>query len=309
MALFQKKSQMEKHQAVVSALRKRAELLGIKRVTAQATFDNAIIARQELLISGDLSDQALASKMQAAVDAAASTLTGITDAIAALSGQMNTAEQQLAEATLTNARKVASEMLAMQIATIDKLLPRWLASSRELAAAMEAVGWRFETAQQGTYIRNAASEIEAASAFTAADLHASVAQILAGHLDLAIPPDRAETVPPLVEPVPEALTQVFLLSAVKFSDASGVLHHAGKWLDCEMPQECAERALRHGKAAPMGDPRRVKLKGTGGGHPSPHWCFDLDREPAAFAEPGQPEPDTIFTQVDRGPGFKMQIAR
>jgi len=341
MALFQKKkSQMEKFEAVVLALRKRGELLGVKRAAAQAAFDSAVAARQDMLISGDLDDQKLASKMQGAVDSSASTLSGIIDAITALSSQMNTTEQQLAEATLTNARQVASEKLAMQIATINKLLPQWLASSRDLAAAMEAVGWRFETAQQGTFIRNAASEIETASAFTAADLHASVAQILAGLLDQAIPPDRVETVPPLVEPLPEALTQLFSLHALQWHDASGKLHRSAKWTDVWLPEKAAAFALKSGLAVPPHDPRCAKFRGQSPGHPADHWCNDVDTgtgpdillQPQAACRERSNESDMKgaclrcgskqgevcpmpleppapqFTVGDRGDGFQLKIA-
>jgi hypothetical protein len=45
-------------------------------------------------------------------------------------------------ASLADARRVASETLSGQIATLDRLLPKWLSTSRELADAMEAIGWR-----------------------------------------------------------------------------------------------------------------------------------------------------------------------
>jgi hypothetical protein len=342
MALFQKKSQMEKFEAVTLALRKRGELLGVKRAAAQAAFDSAVAARQHMLISGDLDDEKLASKMQGAVDSSASTLSGIIDASTALSSQMITAEQQLGEATLANARKVASETLATQIATIDRLLPGWLASSRDLAGSMEAIAWRFETAQQGIYIRNAAAEIEAASAFTSADLHASVAQVLAGQLDQAIPPDRVETVP-VTEPEPEALTQVFNLHAIQWRDASGKLHRSAKWTDVELPEKAAAFALRSGLAVPLDDPRCAKFRGQSPGHPSPHWCNNLDDgvgpdillQPQAAcrvrsnesdarggclrcgSEVGQPCPMPLnehepaasqFTPLDRGGPFQLKIA-
>src|SRR5436190_1866999 len=70
MALFTKQSKMEKLQAVVTTLRKRDELLGVKRSAAQKIFDDAVGRRQELLISGDLDDSARLSKMQTAVEIA-----------------------------------------------------------------------------------------------------------------------------------------------------------------------------------------------------------------------------------------------
>ena len=57
-------------------------------------------------------------------------------------------------ACLADARRVASETLSGQIATLDRLLPKWLSTSRELARAMEAIGWR--RSEKAGRLRNAA---------------------------------------------------------------------------------------------------------------------------------------------------------
>jgi hypothetical protein len=197
--------------------------------------------------------------------------------------------------------------LSAQITLIDRLLPKWLSASRELADALQVVAWRYETASMGVYISSIASEVETAAALTDADLRASIANVLAGHLDIALArPPIADAEPLLPEPVAEKLTQVFSLNALAWTH-DGVLRRCSKWVDVELPAACAERALRHAKAVPMSDPRRAELRGHGGGHPDPSWCFDLDREPSVVL-PASDDPAEMFTRIDRGPGFKLAIA-
>jgi hypothetical protein len=300
MALFQKRNSMTKLADVVTVLRKRGALLTDKRVVAQAAFDAAISRRQEHLLSGDLDDGTVNERLQHAVDVATSSAIGIDDALAAIAAQTNAAEVQLAAANLTNDRRLASELLATQIAT-------WLAVSRELADAQAAIGWRFETAQQAVFIRDCASQIEAAHSLTSRDLHASIAGILAGNLDVAFArptPAVVDVAPMLPAPIPEKLVQVFSLNALSWSTADGVLHQIEKWRDCELPEQAAERALRHNKAGPMSHPRRGELRGHGGGHPDPAWCFDCDHEPSVAL----PDIDPMFERIDRGPAYKMHVA-
>jgi hypothetical protein len=304
MALFTKRSKMEKLQAVVTALRERGELLDLKRTAAQSAFDAAVEARQSHLLTGDIDNTSINQKLQAKVDTASSTLMGLDSAIAALQAQMNDAEAQLDAERQVVERKAASEQIAANVANIDKLLGPWLAASREIAAAMETLHWRYESKEMAAFIRRCANEVELASSFAANDLNSMAAAIAAGHMPIPPESEVFELVP---APEPEAVMQVFLLSAVKFTDASGVLHHAGKWTDCEMPPACAERALRHKKAVPLNDHRRSTLKGSGGGHPEKSWCFDLDHEPAA--EPGHdPILHSAFSEPTIGKPYIVQTA-
>jgi hypothetical protein len=305
MALFQKRSNMQKLEIVVAALRKRGQLLADKRVNAQAAFDAAISAQQELLISGDLDDEKLAAKMQSAVDVAASRLHALDDAVSTLAQQTIAAEGQLAVAALADARKTASELLVAQIADIDRLLPKFLSVSSELAAALRAISWRFETASLGEFVARNASEVEMAASLTSNDLRASPANVLAGVLDAALA-RPVDVVPPLVsEPAPPPMVQLFLLSAVEFTDpASGRVRRIGKWLDCELSPVHAERALRFGKAVPQTDPRRNELRGVSVGAPHPSWCFSLDHEPASGIQASSP---SQFEPVNRGPARTMQV--
>jgi hypothetical protein len=106
--------------------------------------------------------------------------------------------------------------------------------------------------------------------------------------------------------MPEALVQVFLLSAIEYTDQDGRLRRVGKWLNHELSPVHAERAKRFGKACDQTDPRRNELRGHSPGAPAASWCFSLDHEPASGIEA---DPATSqFTRIDRGGPTKMQIA-
>jgi hypothetical protein len=99
---------------------------------------------------------------------------------------------KLAVERLDADRKAASDVLAAQVAVIDELLVPWLEASRDLASALEAIHWRFESAQMGAFVRNAAGEVENAHAMTAGDLNHSIRAIRNG--GQAIPAAPATTV-------------------------------------------------------------------------------------------------------------------
>jgi hypothetical protein len=193
MALFTKKTPMQKIEAELAALQARAGLLDTKRAAAQAGFDIATAARQEMLLAGDLDDAKLAAKLQVAVDGAASALAGYDTAITALAASIAEAEVKLAAERLAADRKAASEILAAQIALVDEMLGPWLQISRNLAAALEAIHWHFESVQMAAFIRNATSEVQTAAAVTSRELHASVAGIVAGHMPIPRPQPGAAT--------------------------------------------------------------------------------------------------------------------
>jgi hypothetical protein len=306
------KTKMQKFESVLAALRKRGELLASKRITAQAAFDNAITARQQMLIAGDLDDQKLAAKLQSAVDSCGSTLSGIDDAISVLQAQTNDSEAQLAAEQERVRRVAASEALATNIANIEKLLGPWLQMSRDLASALEAIHWRFESTQMAAFVRDCASQVEAASSLTSADLQNTVASIRDG--TMAIPSDHVE-IEPVPEPEPERLEQVFSLHATTWIDSEGQRRRAPKWSDIELPPQTAERALRLGICVPLSDPRRRQLVGMSPCHPEEHWCKNLDAEPedAVTSEENghrsEPVQHTAFTVVDRGPAITLRVAR
>jgi hypothetical protein len=104
-------------------------------------------------------------------------------------------EALLAIERLDGRRKAASDLLAAQAKVVDGLLGPWLLASRDLASALDAIQWRFESTQMGAFVRNAAGEIENAAAMTASDMQHSIKAIRDGGQD--IPGAPAVTVVPM----------------------------------------------------------------------------------------------------------------
>jgi hypothetical protein len=200
MALFQKKSVMQKIEAELAALKSRATLLNSKRTTAQAVLDTAVEARQRRLLSGDLEDGKTALALQAKVDTATNALAGFDAAITAQAALIAEAEAKLAAERLDADRKAASDELAAQVSVVDELLGPWLESSRDLAGALEAIHWRFESTQMAAFVRNAAGEVENAAAMTAGDLKHSIKALRDGGQAVPRVPNAVVVPAPVVQP-------------------------------------------------------------------------------------------------------------
>jgi hypothetical protein len=123
------------------------------------------------------------------VDTATSALAGFDTAITAQGILITDAEAVLAAERLDVDRKGASDLLASQIKRVDDLLGPWLQLSRNLAGALEAIHWRYESTQMAAFIRNSAGEVETASAMSTSDLHNSITAVRDGNL--VIPPNPA----------------------------------------------------------------------------------------------------------------------
>ena len=94
-------------------MRKRVDVLAAKRAEAKAVFDQAVSERQSFLLEGDLSDERAGDRLQKAVDAAASRVTGFDGALLALQTQLDDVEMKLrAENEAVERERVASEVEA-----------------------------------------------------------------------------------------------------------------------------------------------------------------------------------------------------
>jgi hypothetical protein len=197
---------MQKIEIELAALNARNKLLTNKRSAARSILESAVEARQRMLLTGDIDDTKPALALQAKVDTATSALAGFDTAITAQAALIAAAETILEAERRDADRKAASEQLAAQVALVDELLGPWVKASRDLAAALDAIHWRFESTQIGAFIRNAAGEIENAFAMTADDLNNSIKAIRDGHQNIprapattvvTVPAPRgAESVPP-----------------------------------------------------------------------------------------------------------------
>src|SRR5712664_3054125 len=130
MALFSKRTTMQKLQADLAALTARATLLNAKRTAAQLVFDRAVDAGERHMLEGDVEDEKISTKLHGAVDAADSLLNSFTKPIATLAVSIDIAQQALAIEQQTVARRGASETLATQVAAIESAFPAWLLATR-----------------------------------------------------------------------------------------------------------------------------------------------------------------------------------
>lgn len=300
---------MDKLQAELGELRKRAEQLAAKRGKAQIALDAAMADRQRHLLDGDLDDEKTRGKLQAAVDSATSSLAGFDGAIKEQAALIAGAEAKLAEARQAAERQAASEKLAARIRKIDEVLPPWLEATRDMASAMEAISWRAELAQMAHYLRNVASEIENAERLTFPVLHALVGHIRDGLAP--IPREPEALVPPTV--VKPELVQVFTLKAIEWTDTNGMQRQSAKWHDVSLPPEAAQHALRLKLACPMSDQRRKQFHGQPQTHPHPEpaWLNNLDTVvgPDIATQPAlEPVLHSAFEKPTIGPAKIVQIA-
>jgi hypothetical protein len=129
------------------------------------------------------------------VDTATSALAGFDAAITAQAALIADAEAKLTAERLDGQRKAASDLLAEQAAVVDELRGPWLRASHNLASALDAIHWRFESVQMASFIRNAAGEVETAAAMTAGDLQHSIKAIRDGGQDIPGAPAAVVPVP------------------------------------------------------------------------------------------------------------------
>jgi hypothetical protein len=223
-------------------------------------------------------------------------LAGFNEAIEVLASQVAEAERVLGEEQKRIEHAAAGEKLAREIDVIEAKLTPWLAATRELAAAMEALGTlRFEAGAIGRYCANAAGEVEIAATVVVADLRHAVTAIREGREPIPQPPPSAA--PVIVTPSKPETKTVFLMRNAKFHDAAGKLQLLRKFRDAELPLAFAVKAIASGAAVELGDPRRKELLNSASGHAEEAWCESLDdgdtnREPIKHS---------AFTIVDRGP--------
>jgi hypothetical protein len=118
---FARRNSMEKLTAELAILTARRDALLAKQSAAKIALDRALDARQLHLTDGDINDEQIALKKQAAVDTAASALAGFEIASSAMASRVADAQARLDKETQTVAASKASEKLAGQIDTLDNL--------------------------------------------------------------------------------------------------------------------------------------------------------------------------------------------
>jgi len=305
---------MDKLESVIASLTKRDDQLAAKRITAQKALDKAIKARQEALLSGDLDDHRALDKLQNAVDSATSALSGIDDALALLAQQKAEADSQLVEERDRAERAKVSEEINAAVSDIEKRVEPTLSAMREIAEKLMALDHlSFEIGQLGRHLSGVAGEAEIAFAFVVPDIRRMADAVKDGSAAILRRPKAAPV--PARESVAPTQT-VFMLRSANYRDEDGRTRFAGQYEDAMMPVPTAQRALRHGVAVSVADPRRAQLRGARGSdyRPLAPDVVDLDaiEEPKGVPYIGPVDDpvlrDANFTVIDRGPARKLEIA-
>ena len=145
-----RKRPMQQLEETVAILAKRGEQLTAMRVRAQSTLDDAVVAQQERLVSGDIDDQRGLDKLRQAVVSAKMDLVSIEDAIGLLERQKSEAEATLAMERERAERIKASADIDTTTNAIEAQVERTLPVLRELGNALVAVDHlSYEAAQLG----------------------------------------------------------------------------------------------------------------------------------------------------------------
>ncbi|AMN40181.1 hypothetical protein [Rhodoplanes sp. Z2-YC6860] len=158
--MFKKPIKADSLEIDLIALRQRAAALEEARRNADTELGVATEARQRHHLKGDLSDTETAQALQNRVNAAASRVVGLEDALEALAVKTAEVQQKLDAERLQNRRDAAAQKLEKQAAAIARLLPEFVGASKKLADALSDIGWHFESGHLANVIQGSANQIE-----------------------------------------------------------------------------------------------------------------------------------------------------
>jgi hypothetical protein len=178
--------------------------LSVMRSEAQVSLDAALADRQSHLIGGDVDDDNVAQTLQARANTAQSALVGIDDAIAALTIQIADAEAAL----IAEQRRIKSEAdakaLVAVIANVEKLLPEWIATAREMSELLGSLNnFHYQVGGVANYLGGVAAETEAGLRVVLDDLSGAVNAVADGSQNIQIgkaPPVPTVAAPPALPP-------------------------------------------------------------------------------------------------------------
>src|SRR5437868_2129082 len=194
MALFKKRTPMEKMQKLLAEQRSRAAAISAKHVAAEAALAAAMAAREKHALEGDLADEQAAEKLQAAVGSAGSRLAGWDVALAALQVQIADTERKLAAERQTVERNAAADKLARDLDEVERVLPDYLKESRRLADALEAMHFHFESTEMARFVRNGQAQVEIAAAMALQELRGMASAIRDGAALIPAPKPSVEQI-------------------------------------------------------------------------------------------------------------------
>jgi hypothetical protein len=124
---FRRKTQMEKFETDLAALRAREETFGSRHAAAEAAFVEAKSKLQRHHLEADLdADEKASAKLEAALAACALTRDGYADALGEVQAKIADVERQIAAERLAIARAAAAEKLARDLDEVEQALPGYL---------------------------------------------------------------------------------------------------------------------------------------------------------------------------------------
>ena len=332
MKLFWGRSKMDK---TVASLRARTDALLQMRDAAKVALDAAVAERQAFAVSGDLdggaeTDRAM-SKLQKAVDSAASSVAGLDSALDEMSKQLTAAESALTAERDRAARMAASEKIERDLAEIEREIAEFLVAGRTLVGGLEKLGTLvFDTAALAGYVARSLGEIELGGAVCTREISGAIDRIRDGSARI---PEDAQQPEPVVEVLPPAPTvTVFILRHARYCDpATGALVRLHRYQDAVLSPRLAEIALRSGAATRLTDPVRKLNAGRWPPMNSASAAYDLDAididamppldpieappaeetapQPPPNYEPPPPIKHKAFEPLDRGKPYVINVPR
>jgi hypothetical protein len=311
MAIFKRKTPVQKTEDQLATLKARRDRVDSKRAAAKIELDVAERARLALLTESDADDPQAEAKAQARVDSARSALDGLLAALSALNGQIAAAEQKLTAERDQAERNVVAEKIEANVVAAEKTLDA-IDMLRIFGEAFTALSpLSYDARQIDEAVREIAKQFEAAASAAISDVRSQAARIRNG--TAKIPDLRPEPLPS-PPPAPERTERVFALKPLRWTGSDGQVHVAPSRHDVQLPVEAARRALDLKAALEPNDERVKQLRGTLPFlRPLARTCVNLD----AGAEEVQPEEKgsgivsaaALFEPLDRGAPYTATIPR
>jgi len=180
-AIFSKRTNVQKLEADLDKLNDRATLLTGKRAACAVALEDASVAARQHLLTGDVEDEIAGAAIRNRVRSAQNQLADLDAALGALAGSITEADQGIT----TEKRRIASEAdaasLAAIVANLEKNVKPLLEVTRALAADLESLNdFRYQAGGLAAYFRHIAGEGEIALRLVIDDFSGAVAAVAAG---------------------------------------------------------------------------------------------------------------------------------
>ena len=208
MALFSKRTNLEKREIDLGKLNVRATLLIAKRAQCAVALEAAKAAGQQLLFTGDLEDEATGTALRDRVSSSQNQLTDLDAASAALAISISETEQSIAAEKHRLACEANAASLAAVVANVENRMKPFLEVTRALAADLESLnGFRHQAAGLAAFFRRVAGEGEIALRIVIDEFAGAIPAVANGTQQITI--GKAVAAPPVTVTAIEPLGDVF----------------------------------------------------------------------------------------------------